>query len=296
MRASGEEGSEEPEPVLHTLALAAVPETVEAGEGSCSKCEEIEREEEAVCRFCLGQNVPTVTRDASFSRRATWATDSFLQNAVVPSILRVAKVRGLRSGTCVCPQQGKKRTQESCGLILTFAFVGLFSFSFLFAVLSVRFLSIYKAFRRRFRPKALQAAEDSSKPETGCGPNRMLTPCLCKGSQQFVHDKCLQYWISQRLARGLPLARALKCPVCQEQYSLPRDFHVGGAGRKMDKGPLRLLATAGEWYFSSWFLLGGVKGLGAAANSALQLAASPLCLFPGLPLNVFTQGKSHECV
>jgi hypothetical protein len=233
-RASAEEGKK-----VSDSSKVVAPEKDEVGEEeSCSTCtcERMEGEEPPVCRFCLSEEVPAITRSASCCRRSTWATDSFLQNAVVPTILRIAKF-----------------------------------------------------FRRRFRPKALQAQE-SREQSASTDPHRMLAPCLCKGSQQFVHHKCLQYWISQRLAKGVPAARAYRCPVCQEQYCLPSDFHVGEAGRvQMGKGPLRVLATAGQWYFSSWFLFGGIKGLGATAGTAFQLAASPLCLFPGLPLNVFTQ-------
>ena len=209
-----------------------------------SCCEDMDSTESSseqvniVCRFCLSEKVPSSTCEATICRGRSpgcaWATDSFVQNAIVPTLY---------------------------------------------------------AMRRRFRPKRTQAEEREQEEKA----HAMLTPCLCKGSQKYVHYKCLQYWIGQRLSKGVPLSRALKCSVCTTPYSLPGDFNAGSMGMSAHKNiPLHLLANVGQCYFSSFFLLGGIRGMRDTASIALQLAISPLWLFPGLPINVFTQALNHQ--
>jgi len=66
------------------------------------------------------------------------------------------------------------------------------------------------------------------------------------------------------------------------KYVLPRHFHDNGVVVPNGVHLLKL-------YFSSCFLLGGLRGVQTTASSALQVAASPLCLFPGLPLQAVIQ-------
>lgn len=135
----------------------------------------------------------------------------------------------------------------------------------------------------RFRKR--KAKEDEEEEERR---SEFLTPCLCSGTQAHVHRVCLTYWINQRISKGVPVARAYSCPVCLEKYRLPRNFwHETTLGS--DRLGLRLIHNITSWYFSSCFLMGGISGVRATASTALQLAVSPLYLFPGLPMNVVMQ-------
>mmetsp|Transcript_4890 Transcript_4890/g.12306 ORF Transcript_4890/g.12306 Transcript_4890/m.12306 type:complete len:285 (+) Transcript_4890:38-892(+) len=134
-----------------------------------------------------------------------------------------------------------------------------------------------KFVRQRFRRR--QPGEESECAIQHREAGMLLTPCLCKGSQKYVHRACLKYWIAQRLSKGASFEAAHVCPVCQETYTLPAALPPS----------LRLLHQSGQWYFSSCFMLGGVRGIGATASTALQLAASPIWIFPGLPLHVLVQ-------
>ena len=116
-----------------------------------------------ICRFCLSENVPAVVRDTT-CRRSVWATDSFVQNAIVPTV---------------------------------------------------------KFVRRSLRRGAGRGKQEEERERAAC---KMLSPCDCKGSQKYVHDKCLMYWISQRISKGVSLERAHECPVCKQPYNLPRSF------------------------------------------------------------------------
>lgn len=65
----------------------------------------------------------------------------------------------------------------------------------------------------RGNPKPRYVSED---PELG----RLMSPCLCKGSQKYVHEGCLEAW---RHASATHSQRNLwKCPTCGFQYRMGR--------------------------------------------------------------------------
>lgn len=49
-----------------------------------------------------------------------------------------------------------------------------------------------------------------------CHPHSLLTPCSCKGTQAFVHQGCLEYWLSRS---GLS-----HCELCL--YHFPTAHHL----------------------------------------------------------------------
>jgi hypothetical protein len=49
--------------------------------------------------------------------------------------------------------------------------------------------------------------------ETNEEKNRLVEPCACKGSAQYVHELCLRFWI-----RIDPAKNAEACPVCLATY------------------------------------------------------------------------------
>ncbi|CAL8462769.1 g2302 [Coccomyxa elongata] len=64
--------------------------------------------------------------------------------------------------------------------------------------------------------------------------SQLISPCLCKGTQKYVHSKCLRRWQDsvQRLVQWRDKIddRAYRCSVCRELYSMaPRP--VGGQWR-----------------------------------------------------------------
>lgn len=48
---------------------------------------------------------------------------------------------------------------------------------------------------------------------------RLLRPCLCKGTQKYVHEACLTAW---RLQNPLEKRNYWQCPTCKYQYRLER--------------------------------------------------------------------------
>lgn len=48
---------------------------------------------------------------------------------------------------------------------------------------------------------------------------RLLRPCLCKGSQKYVHENCLQAW---RLQDPMAKRNYWQCPTCRYRYHLER--------------------------------------------------------------------------
>ena len=56
----------------------------------------------------------------------------------------------------------------------------------------------------------------SSDPESG----RLIRPCKCRGSQQYVHEGCLQQW--RHSDPGMRNRYYWECPTCKFQYRLER--------------------------------------------------------------------------
>jgi hypothetical protein len=52
----------------------------------------------------------------------------------------------------------------------------------------------------------------------GAEDGLLIAPCLCTGSVQYVHSKCLERW--RRDAGGL---NALRCEICHAEYTIKRE-------------------------------------------------------------------------
>ncbi|CAK7267452.1 hypothetical protein SEPCBS119000_002561 [Sporothrix epigloea] len=65
------------------------------------------------------------------------------------------------------------------------------------------------------RTRKIRVCYISDNPEDG----RLISPCLCKGSQKYVHEGCLQSW---RMARPLAERNFWKCPTCGYEYRMQR--------------------------------------------------------------------------
>ncbi|KAL1841680.1 hypothetical protein VTJ49DRAFT_6719 [Mycothermus thermophilus] len=97
----------------------------------------------------------------------------------------------------------------------------------------------------------------SDDPELG----RLISPCLCKGSQKYVHEGCLQAW---RTSAPLSDRNFWRCPTCQFEYRLERLRW----GRWLSSKPLR----AGLTFFIMAFT---VFLLGFVADPILNLWLDP---------------------
>ena len=65
---------------------------------------------------------------------------------------------------------------------------------------------------------------------------RLISPCICKGSQKYVHEGCLQMWRAQNPMND---SNYLQCPTCKFKYRMSR---VGWA-RWVNNKALQLLLT-----------------------------------------------------
>ncbi|KAH7621403.1 hypothetical protein Ndes2526B_g03747 [Nannochloris sp. 'desiccata'] len=54
-----------------------------------------------------------------------------------------------------------------------------------------------------------------------CESESLISPCSCKGTQKYVHVKCLRKWQENVQKRDLRDERAFRCGVCQVRYTLP---------------------------------------------------------------------------
>ncbi|TVU34400.1 hypothetical protein EJB05_16232 [Eragrostis curvula] len=65
--------------------------------------------------------------------------------------------------------------------------------------------------------------------ESGSGPDdELISPCMCKGTQQFVHRSCLDHWRSVR--EGIAFSH---CTTCKAQFHLRVQFLEGSKCRQM---------------------------------------------------------------
>ncbi|KAK1754596.1 E3 ubiquitin-protein ligase MARCH9 [Echria macrotheca] len=105
------------------------------------------------------------------------------------------------------------------------------------------------------RARVTYVSED---PELG----RLISPCLCKGTQQYVHEGCLQAW---RQASPLSDRNFWRCPTCQFEYRLSRIKY----GRWLSSKPLRAVLTLGILIVTVFFL-------GFVADPIINLWIDPL--------------------
>ncbi|GAP83773.1 putative ring finger domain-containing protein [Rosellinia necatrix] len=60
---------------------------------------------------------------------------------------------------------------------------------------------------RNRRPKRQYISEDG---------DRLISPCLCKGSIKYMHEGCLKLWMNENPSKGY------KCDICKYQYRMKR--------------------------------------------------------------------------
>ncbi|KAI1431806.1 hypothetical protein GGR50DRAFT_677644 [Xylaria sp. CBS 124048] len=60
---------------------------------------------------------------------------------------------------------------------------------------------------RNRRPKRRYVSEDG---------DRLISPCLCKGSIKYMHEGCLKLWMNENPSKGY------KCDICKYQYQMER--------------------------------------------------------------------------
>ncbi|KAJ2993850.1 hypothetical protein NUW58_g1714 [Xylaria curta] len=60
---------------------------------------------------------------------------------------------------------------------------------------------------RSQRPRRQYISEDG---------DRLLSPCLCKGSIKYMHEGCLKLWMNENPSKGY------KCDICKYQYRMER--------------------------------------------------------------------------
>jgi hypothetical protein len=66
-------------------------------------------------------------------------------------------------------------------------------------------------------PAFMRSAPNVTYEDTDGG--RLLRPCLCKGSQKYVHERCLEAW---RLQNPAAKRNYWQCPTCRYKYRLER--------------------------------------------------------------------------
>lgn len=49
--------------------------------------------------------------------------------------------------------------------------------------------------------------------------HRLVSPCLCSGTCQFAHARCIEEWIARRLKSGTPAKVAATCELCTATYA-----------------------------------------------------------------------------
>lgn len=64
----------------------------------------------------------------------------------------------------------------------------------------------------RPKPKVRYVSDDLS-------AGRLIRPCKCRGTQQYVHEGCLQLW---RHSNNLEARTYYECPTCKYKYDLER--------------------------------------------------------------------------
>ncbi|KAI0426634.1 hypothetical protein F5Y09DRAFT_58211 [Xylaria sp. FL1042] len=91
---------------------------------------------------------------------------------------------------------------------------------------------------RNRRPRRQYISEDG---------DRLISPCLCKGSIKYLHEGCLKLWMNENPLKGY------KCDICKYQYRIER---LSWAQRL--RSPVISLAMTLTILFVTVFLLGFV--------------------------------------
>ena len=64
--------------------------------------------------------------------------------------------------------------------------------------------------------------------------NILFSPCLCKGSQQYIHINCLQQWRESGHSSSM-----IQCPTCHYKYRSSRAFY----SKILTSQPVLIIAT-----------------------------------------------------
>lgn len=99
---------------------------------------------------------------------------------------------------------------------------------------------------------------ESEDPELG----RLVSPCMCKGSQKYVHEGCLEAW---RQAAPLSDRNFWQCPTCKFEYRLSRLSY----GRWLSSKLLRVGITVAVMLITVFIL-------GFVADPIINLWIDPL--------------------
>ncbi|KAI0542048.1 hypothetical protein GGR58DRAFT_510402 [Xylaria digitata] len=91
---------------------------------------------------------------------------------------------------------------------------------------------------RNRRPRRQYISEDG---------DRLISPCLCKGSIKYMHEGCLKLWMNENPAKGY------KCDICKYEYRIER---LSWAQRI--RSPVISLTMTLAILFATVFLLGFV--------------------------------------
>lgn len=127
-------------------------------------------------------------------------------------------------------------------------------------------------------------------------PNQSLQPCNCRGSQAFVHARCLAQWIT---VRG-----AARCNVCQAEYQgIPlRRKHKGVFRWLLENPSLIVMLAAGcaVTFLISYALLLGFILYASSVHRApnfLRIALLGLACFYCVVLTlVVVSSLIHTCI
>ncbi|KAK3344135.1 hypothetical protein B0T25DRAFT_318782 [Lasiosphaeria hispida] len=177
----------------------------------------------------LGTENATHRREASPSPDAHPASDFNAQNGQAPNPQPAQEKRHYKPRTCrICLEVVQPTTEIDDSII-----AGLFV----------------------SRARVRYVSED---PELG----RLMSPCLCKGSQKYVHEGCLQAW---RQASPLSDRNFWRCPTCHFEYRLNRLRWGRWLSSKLLRAALTVLALVVTVFF-----------LGFVADPIINLWVDPL--------------------
>jgi E3 ubiquitin-protein ligase DOA10 len=94
---------------------------------------------------------------------------------------------------------------------------------------------------------------------------RLFRPCLCKGTQSFIHEECLSRW------RAMPDAPALACPICKYEYRYARALLARALSSQVFAGAISAVLIIACVLLVAYFLkFLGIFVLGVSAHGKKQ--------------------------
>ena len=81
------------------------------------------------------------------------------------------------------------------------------------------------------------------------GSESMISPCLCKGSQKFVHRSCLDQWRFQHLNDSF-----VQCTICKYKYKMSRIWFASVLQHQLTISTLTFIAITSTVLFVSVFI------------------------------------------